>query len=101
PAENVAPLTGPTIAIAGCAFRTTRTGSDVAVEPRLSVAFAVSALVPAGAFVQTKLKGATDDSPSLFVPLAKNSTFTTEPSGSVAVTAIGTLVGVMAKMSLF
>src|ERR1043166_4339618 len=91
---NVAPFTGLTIPTAGNAFNTTATGADTVVEPRLSDAFAVNALLPAGAFVHVKSNGALVLSPTLFESLEKYSTFTTEPSGSLAFTVKLTLAGV-------
>src|SRR5436190_22615224 len=91
---NVAPLTGLTIPTEGNAFNTIATGDETVVELRLSEATAVSTLLPAGAFVQTKSKGGTVLSPNLFVASAKNSTFPTVPSGSFTVTVMARLVGV-------
>src|SRR4051812_19457015 len=86
--------TGFTIAMAGRALRIILTGAETAVDPRSSVARAVSVLLPAGALVHVNVNGEVADSPSLFVPLEKNSTLATAPSASAAFTVITTLVGV-------
>ena len=62
------------------------------MNPRLSVARAVSVYVPAATLLQAKLYGAVVSSPSFVAP-SKNSTLVTVPSASEAVAARFTVAG--------
>ena len=98
-------FTGFRRVIAGGSFFTTPFTStvralEVVVRPLLSVALAVSEYVPAGTFLQVKLKG---DDDLLFskVPPLKNSTLLMGPSASDAVALIVIVAGSLYVELLF
>src|SRR6266581_3745613 len=76
----------------------TETGAEVAVEPELSVAFAVIEYVPIGTLLQLAVYGAVVDDPIKVLPW-KKSTRMMVPSGSLAVAASGIVPGAI-KLSV-
>src|SRR5215831_18751330 len=78
-------LPGWMFSTGGCggAVTLTETGAESVVAPALSAATAVRTYDPEIALVQSAVQGLVEISPTLFVP-AKNWTFVTVPSRSVA-----------------
>ena len=73
------------------------TGEDVVDAPWLSVARAVSAYVPAATFVHEMLNGAEVSVP-MDVPLAKNWTWATVPSTSLADALTAIVAGAVKRL---
>src|SRR6185503_2613973 len=74
------------------AFTTIEIAAEVVARPRLSVATAVRAYVPAGTLDHVMPNGATVEVP-IGAPLAKNATLETEPSLSAAFAEIEIAAG--------
>src|ERR1051325_2017180 len=72
--------------VCGGVVTLTKTGAESVVAPLLSAATAVRTYEPGRTSLQTAIQGLVETSPILFVP-AKNWTFVTAPSRSVASTA--------------
>src|SRR6266571_4153594 len=93
-APSTALLGGAVMLTPGGASTRMLTAAEVVLKPRLSVARAVSACVPAARLERVTLKGAAIAVPTSAAP-SKKSTFATVPSVSDALALTVTLAGAM------